>query len=106
MLAKRGKMRLLFHAEALKEFKRADSAIQAVFKKKLGKLLSGEELPSPAHALHGFPRGFYKIKLRKAGFRLVYQFDGKDLVILVIAVGRRDRDIVYEVARARLEGWT
>lgn len=106
MSAKRGKMRLLFHAEALKEFKRADNPIRSAFRKKLEKLLSGEELPSPAHALHGFPRGFYKIKLRKAGFRLVYQFDGKDLVILVIAVGRRDRDIVYEVARARLEGRT
>jgi hypothetical protein len=28
------------------------------------------------------------------------------LVILVIAVGRRDRDIVYDVARTRLEGRT
>lgn len=97
-------MHLRFHVDALREYKRTEKSAQLAFKKKLSKLLSGEEKPSPAHALHGFPAGYYKIKLRKAGLRLVYSYDGENLTILVIAVGRRQRNIVYEVARARSGG--
>ena len=100
-MSKPVKMRLLYHKEALKEFKRLDKSSRDIFKKKLSNLLSLEEKPSPAHALHGFPVGYYKIKLRKAGLRLVYKYDGKTLIIFVIAVGKRQRNIVYEVARSR-----
>ncbi len=96
-------MKLQFHKDALKEFERLEKNFREIFKKKLAKLLSGEEQPSLAHALHGFPSGYYKIKLRKAGLRLVYRYDGKNLVVLVLAVGKRERNIVYEVVRKRLE---
>ena len=75
-----------------------------MFRKKLEKLVARRELPSPKNALHGLPPGYFKIKLRKAGLRLVHYYDGENLVILVIAAGKRDRNIVYEVARARIEG--
>jgi mRNA interferase RelE/StbE len=94
--------RLRFDRDALKEFQRLDNSVKTQFKKKLAKLLSGQESPSPANALHGFPAGYYKIKLKKAGLRMVYFFDGKELIILVIAVGKRERNIVYEVAKSRL----
>ena len=104
MSAQATRLRLRFDEDALKEYQRIETSAQRAFKKKLEKLVSGKEMPSPAHALHGFPRGYYKIKLRRAGLRLVYHYDGQNLVILVIAVGKRERNIVYEVARARLEG--
>ena len=97
-------MHLRFHEDALREYKRTEKSAQTAFKKKLSKLLSGEEKLSPAHALHGFPAGYYKIKLKKAGLRQVYNYDGEHLTILVIAVGRRQRNIVYEVAQARIAG--
>ena len=43
----------------------------------------------------------YKIKLRDAGYRLVYEVVKQRLVIVVIAVGRRDHDEVYLLAAKR-----
>ena len=37
----------------------------------------------------------YKIKLRAAGYRLVYQVNDKVVVVTVIAVGRRDKGLIY-----------
>lgn len=86
------------------EFQSIEKSARSAFKKKLAKLVSGAEKPTPKNALYGFPKGFYKIKLRKAGLRLVYKYDGENLTVLVISVGRRQRNLVYEVAKARLEG--
>jgi len=36
----------------------------------------------------------YKIKLRSAGYRLVYQVRDGELVVSVIAVGKRERNHV------------
>ncbi|MBJ5918692.1 type II toxin-antitoxin system RelE/ParE family toxin, partial [Salmonella enterica subsp. enterica serovar Typhimurium] len=44
----------------------------------------------------------YKIKLRAAGVRLVYKVEDGELVILVVAVGKRDKNAVYDTARERL----
>lgn len=43
----------------------------------------------PKHRLRGDP-DLYKIKLRSAGFRLVYHVDDGVVTVTVIAVGRRD----------------
>ncbi len=37
----------------------------------------------------------YKIKLRDVGYRLVYKVIDRRLVVLVIAIGRRDHDETY-----------
>jgi mRNA interferase RelE/StbE len=44
----------------------------------------------------------YKIKLRTSGYRLVYQVKDEVITITVIAVGRRDKNSVYENAIKRL----
>lgn len=43
----------------------------------------------------------YKIKLRSAGWRLVYEVRDAEILVLVIAVGRRDRNAVYRAAETR-----
>jgi len=43
----------------------------------------------------------YKIKLRNAGYRLVHEVRDGQMVVLVIADGRRDRNAVYEAAQSR-----
>jgi len=40
----------------------------------------------------------YKIKLKNAGFRLVYQVDDSRVVVIVLAVGKRENLTVYKVA--------
>ena len=44
----------------------------------------------------------YKIKLRAAGYRLVYRVDDGRVVVIVVAVGRRDRNAVYKAALGRV----
>lgn len=44
----------------------------------------------------------YKIKLRTAGYRLVYQVHDKVLVVTVVAVGKRENGLAYLAARKRL----
>jgi mRNA interferase RelE/StbE len=43
----------------------------------------------------------YKIKLRNAGYRLVYRVVDDLLVVTVIAVGKRERGQVYDEAAKR-----
>ena len=47
--------------------------------------------------------GCYKIKLRASGFRLVYEVIDDCLVIAVVAVGKRERADVYQLASERLK---
>ena len=96
------KFALKFDERALAEWYKLEVQIQKQFKKKLTKLMSGVETPSPRARVSGLGPGYYKIKQRSSGYRLVYRYEDKKLVILVIAVGRRNRNIVYDVARARV----
>lgn len=96
------KFALKFDERALAEWHKLEVQIQKQFKKKLTKLLSGVETPSPRARVSGLGPGYYKIKQRSSGYRLVYKYEDKKLVILVIAVGKRNRSIVYDVARARV----
>ena len=96
------KFALKFDERALAEWYKLEVQIQKQFKKKLTKLMSGVETPSPRARVSGLGPGYYKIKQRTSGYRLVYRYEDKKLVILVIAVVRRNRNIVYYVARARV----
>lgn len=89
---------LRFRKEALKEWHKLADSVRAQFKKKLMAILASPEVP--ASRLHG-SRNRYKIKLRSAGFRLVYEVRNRELVVLVIAVGKRERDDVYLKADER-----
>jgi mRNA interferase RelE/StbE len=47
--------------------------------------------------------GCYKIKLLKAGVRLIYQVKDDQVVILLITVGKRTDSIVYDEAKKRIK---
>ena len=66
--------------------------------KKLAERLLSPRMP--AAKLSGHPDR-YKIKLRSVGYRLVYEVRNQQLLILVIAVGKRDRNAVYRAADER-----
>ena len=54
----------------------------------------------PSSQLSGF-ENHYKIKLRASGYRLVYEVIDEEIYVLVIAVGKRDKDTVYKKAKNR-----
>lgn len=92
--------KLRFHELALDEWKKMNSTLREQFKKKLSERLEHPRVPSAA--LSGMP-DCYKIKLRKAGYRLVYRVDDETIFVTVLAVGKRDRLKVYIAAQGRMK---
>jgi mRNA interferase RelE/StbE len=43
----------------------------------------------------------YKIKLRQLGYRLVYSVSDTTVTVIVLAVGKRNRNEVYDLALSR-----
>ena len=97
---KAARYQLEFLESALDEWNSLDGAIRQVLKKLLEKRLESPRMPGAE--LHGELADCYKIKLRKQGYRLVYQVRDTALVVLVIAVDRRDKDKVYRAAVDRI----
>jgi mRNA interferase RelE/StbE len=89
-----------FLEDALKEWKKLDSSIRNQFARKLAERLKHPHIPSAR--LWGMP-GCYKVKLRSSGYRLVYQVEDEVLVVLVIAVGKRERSEIYRQAARRIK---
>ena len=89
---------LRFKQEAVEEWQRLDRAVRGQFKKKLAERLEEPRIASAK--LYGHPDR-YKIKLRAAGFRLVYEVRDHELIVVVIAVGKRERSAVYRAAEKR-----
>nr|WP_314427228.1 type II toxin-antitoxin system RelE/ParE family toxin [uncultured Erwinia sp.] len=88
-----------FREDALKEWQKLDKTIQQQFAKKLKKCCGNPHIP--AAKLRGI-KDCYKIKLRSSGFRLVYQVIDDKVIIAVVAVGKRERSEVYNLASERL----
>jgi mRNA interferase RelE/StbE len=84
---------------ALKEWHKLDKSIREQFKKRLAERLQEPRIESAR--LSGMP-DCYKIKLRSAGFRLVYQVFDDCVLVVVIAVGKRENNLVYRLAKERL----
>lgn len=89
---------LAFLDAALKEWRKLDGNTRDQFKKKLAERLANPRVP--AARLSG-SKDRYKIKLRSIGYRLVYEVRDAQLVVVVVAVGKRERDAVYKAAEKR-----
>lgn len=91
---------LKFVPDALKEWQALDGSIKEPLRKALKKRLEKPHVPGAE--LHGGLRGCYKVKLRKQGYRLVYMVEDDILVVLVLAIDRREDLAAYHAAMARL----
>lgn len=90
---------LEFLPSAKKEWDKLGGNVREQFAKKLRERLQEPHVPSAR--LSDMPE-CYKIKLRAAGYRLVYRVDEGRVVVIVVAVGKRDRNVVYKTAAGRL----
>lgn len=90
---------LAFRESALKEWKKLDPPIREQFRKKLVERLERPRVESAR--LSGMP-DCYKIKLKSAGYRLVYQVEDRTVTVVVVAVGRRERNFRYKIAVKRV----
>lgn len=91
---------LRFVPQALKEWRKLDQPLRVQFKKKLAERLRNPRVP--ADRLRGYD-SVYKIKLRSAGYRLVYEVEDDVLIVYVLVVGKRDKGKVYaDLARRKI----
>ncbi len=89
---------LAFLPSALKEWRKLGATVREQLKSKLSERLAHPRVPGDA--LHGL-KDHYKIKLRSAGYRLVYRVDDGLVTVTVVAVGKRERGAVYDSAAKR-----
>jgi mRNA interferase RelE/StbE len=93
---------LKFLPEALAEWQALDGSVKEPLRKLLKKRLENPHVPGGA--LHGDLQGYYKIKLLKQGVRLVYGVEDDFLIVMVMAVDRRENSRVYQSTLDRLLG--
>mgnify|MGYP002135982499 CR=1 FL=1 len=77
-----------------------DGSVKETLRKLLKKRLDNPHVPGCE--LHGALVGHYKIKLRKQGYRLVYGVQDDVLIVMVMAVDKREDGAVYQSAMSRL----
>lgn len=90
---------LVFDPRALKEWKKLGATVREQFKKKLAEVLINPRVES---ARLRELADCYKIKLKSSGYRLVYQVQDEQLIVFVVATGKRERLEVYREAGKRL----
>ncbi|CAM2817101.1 type II toxin-antitoxin system RelE family toxin [Pseudoalteromonas distincta] len=90
---------LEFDPRALKEWHKLGATVRDQFKKKLSEVLKHPRIE--ANRLKELP-DCYKIKLRKAGYRLIYQVQDEKVLILVLAIGKRNKSEAYNDAEKRV----
>ena len=94
------KYRLQFVPSAWAEWQALDGSVKEPMRKLLKKRLENPHVPGGE--LHGALTGYYKIKLRKQGYRLVYGVEDDILTVMVMAVDKREDSSVYESAMLRM----
>jgi mRNA interferase RelE/StbE len=91
---------LVFNEHALKEWGKLDNAIRLQFKKVLERRLIEPHVPS-ARLSGPDMQNTYKIKLRETGYRLIYEVHDNIVTVIVLSVGKRDKNKAYTLAQLR-----
>ena len=91
--------KLKFKKQAKKEWDQLDNVVRKMFAKKLKERKENPRIESSR--LREF-KDCYKIKLRSAGYRLAYEVRDQEMIIVVIAVGKREKNKVYLQAHQRM----
>ena len=87
---------LQFLPSAWKEWGKLDTDLKAQFKAQLQRRLESPHVESAR--IRGYTN-HYKIKLKSAGYRLVYEVEEKKMTVYVICLGKRDT--IYRILRKR-----
>jgi len=93
-----------FHPEAKKELKKLNKSVQILFTKALKKILTSPELGQDlGHKNNIKLTGLKKMYFDHKRYRVVYQILEDEIVIHLIAIGKRDKMEVYEKASERMK---
>jgi len=90
---------LKFVPAALKEWNSLDGSVKEIFRQALKKRIQHPR--HPGSELNGPLAGCYKIKLQKQGYRLIYEVLDTEVVVLELAVNKREDALAYLLAERR-----
>lgn len=90
--------KLKFLPAALRKWDKLGAPIKSQFKKKLAERLENPRVPADKLSEYD---SVYKIKLRSAGYCLAYEVVDYELLVYVLAVGKRDKGKVYAALKQR-----
>ena len=88
-----------FLPSALKEWQKLDNSITKPLKKKLKERLQNPRVEKDK--LSGY-KNVYKIKLKEVGYRLAYEVKDNEITVLVLCIGKRGNNEVYETLKNRI----
>ncbi|HEV8343085.1 MAG TPA: type II toxin-antitoxin system RelE/ParE family toxin [Candidatus Binatia bacterium] len=92
-----------FLPEAAREFESLDGSLKKIAAKQIDKLAARPELGEPLGKRMGIDlTGYRKIYFGRKGYRIVYEIQRHRLVVLVIGIGRREREEIYKEVAQRL----
>src|SRR3972149_414091 len=93
-----------FLPEAAREFDGLDGSLKKVAAKQIEKLTERPELGEPLGKRMGIDlTGYRKIYFGKKAYRIVYEIQRHKLVILIIGIGKREREEIYREVARRLQ---
>ncbi len=91
-----------FHVQAQKELKKLDNSIQKLFVKSLTKILDNPSVGVELGNRYGMDlTGYRKLYFDKKRYRIVYRVVAQEVIVYIIAVGKRDKMDVYKRASER-----
>lgn len=92
--------KLKFIPSAEKEWSKLDNSIKQQLKKALIKRLNMPLVPKDK--IRNTDLECYKIKLKSLGIRLIYVVIQKEITLVVISIGKRENNVVYESLNTKI----
>jgi mRNA interferase RelE/StbE len=91
-----------FHPDAKKELAKLDHSVQILFTRTLKKILKNPELGQDLGHKNSLDlSGLKKIYFDNKRYRIVYEIIDQEVVIYIVAIGKRDKMAVYAKAAQR-----
>ena len=91
---------LEFHEDTFAELNNLDGSVRPVLRKQLNARLLNPKIPSAR--LKGDLENFYKLKLQKAGIRVIYSVHDSERLVRVWSIGKRADKAAYRAAILRI----
>ena len=92
-----------FLPDAAREFDALDGALKKLAAKQLDKIAERPELGETLGKRMGIDlTGYRKTYFGKKGYRIVYEIQRQRLVVLIIGIGKREREEIYREIGRRL----
>ena len=94
--------KIKFHPDAKKDYDNLDNSVKIKVVKLLKKLSTQPKLGKPLGNTNlSDLTGLFKLYVENKKYRIVYKIVDKELLILIIGIGKRDNNDIYNIVNKR-----